>query len=135
MSLDRDALIHMVETTYFDSVRRGDMAAVLGCFSDDAEIRVYRGDEALQHFAAQPAEGQQPLSAYFQYVFDHYDVSYSDFEHVVEPDAARIASTFIVHLRLRQEPDGAPQSLYNCNFFFLAGERFRRVVIHYANPG
>ncbi|MBT8445680.1 MAG: hypothetical protein KJO38_00950 [Gammaproteobacteria bacterium] len=135
MSRSRDELIHMVEHTYFESVRRGDMATVLACFSEDAEIRVYRGDEPLQHFAARPSGDQQPLSAYFQYVFDHYEVSYSDFEHVVEPEAERIASTFVVHLRLRQEPGAAPQSLYNCNFFFLAGGRFRRVVIHYANPG
>ncbi len=138
--MTREDYIRLVEEDYFGYVVRPDLAKILACFTDDATITIYHGDDPAAVFRAAPGAGEAPLRAYFDFVFETYTVDgYSNFRHFVDPAADAIASMFDVTLTPKpgSEPARAghgTETLHNCNFFQCSRGRFRDVVIYYANP-
>ena len=138
--MHRNDYIRLVEEDYFGHVVRPNVKRILACFTDDAVITIFHGDDPATVFRAFPGPNDAPLRGYFDYVFETYTVDgYSNFRHFVDVDAQLIASMFEVTLTpkpgsaLAQEGVGT-QTLLNCNFFECTNGRFRDVVIYYANP-
>jgi hypothetical protein len=139
-SMTRDDYIRLVEDDYFGHVLRPDLDRILACFTDDAVITIFHGDDPAAVFRAQPASGEAPLRGYFDYVFETYTVDgYRNFRHFVDLAEGSIASMFDVTLTPKPGAEPAQagvgtQTLHNCNFFQCVDGRFKDVVIYYANP-
>ena len=136
MSAAREAVITLVEDTYFGSVVQGDMAGILDCFTANAIITIRHGDEAPRLFYGQPGDGQLHLSDFYQHLLGQFDPWFGDYHHYYDAEAHTGASRFQVRLTPRADrPDVAPQHLFNCNFFELEGDKIREMLIYYSNPG
>ena len=136
MSATREAFITLVEETYFGSVVRGDVDAVIDCFTSDAVITIRHGDEAPRYFYGTPTGNQLHLSEFYKHLLGQFDPWFGDYHHYYDPEAHTGASRFQVRLTPRPDrPDVAAQHLFNCNFFELAGDKIREMLIYYSNPG
>lgn len=138
--MNRIDYIRLVEEDYFGHVVRPNLERILACFTDDAVITIFHGDDPASVFRAAPGPDDAPLRGYFDYVFDTYTVDgYSNFRHFVDVEVQSVASMFDVTLTPKPGSEPAKegvgtQTLHNCNFFECANGRFRNVVIYYANP-
>lgn len=122
---------------YFRSVTRADRPAVRGCFTEDAVVTLYHGDNPRREFFARPAPGQLPLEAFYGYIWENMDVHFGDFTHYVDVESERCASTFIPKLKPKAgsaHADKGVMSLNNCNFFLYSDGRIQSMTIYYANP-
>ncbi len=136
MSAARDAYITLVEDTYFGSVVRGDMAAILDCFTDNAVVTIRHGDDAPRLFHRNPGPGQVDVAEFYSHLLGQFDPWFGDYHHYYDPEAHTGASRFQVKLTPRSDrPDVAAQHLFNCNFFELEGGKIREMLIYYSNPG
>jgi hypothetical protein len=134
---DRAHYIKLVEQDYFGNVMAEDLAAVVGCFTPDAEITIYHGDNPIRHFYGRPRAGQHPLRAFWEHLCGNYRSHFGQFRHVVDPDNECCAATFIV--TLTPKPTSAylatgTLTLNNCNFFWCVDGKIHRMTIYYANP-
>lgn len=136
MTLDRAALVALVEVRYFGNVAAGDIEATRACFTDDAEVLIRHGDGPPRRLVGTPGPGESPLEDFWRHLCGNYRPSFGDFGHVVDEPAQRIASTFTVTL----EPHaGTPlaargtQRLRNCNFFQLRDGRIAGMLVYYSN--
>jgi hypothetical protein len=135
MSAARQAYIELVEETYFGSVVRRDMDAILGCFSADAVVTIRHGDDAPRLFHQSPGPGEVPLSEFYAHLLAQFDPWFGDYQHYYDPIAHTGASRFQVRLTPRPGQQVDAQHLFNCNFFELEGEKIRAMLIYYSNPG
>ncbi len=136
-TLTRGAIIRLVETEYFGSVTRGDIPAVLACFTRDAEVKIYHGDNPVRHFSMSPRRGRSPLAHFYEHLTGHFHARFVDFQNFIDLPARRSAATFTVRLRpYRKSPHYASGSLVlnNCNFFEYRRGRIAQMTIYYANP-
>lgn len=60
---------------------------------------------------------------------NHAAVRHTDFTHLCDPEAGRIAARFRVE---NTEHDGSVTTKFNCNFFDLRGDRFSAVAVYMA---
>lgn len=137
--IDRAQSISLVEDAYFGRVKTPDLDGLLALFTYDARMTVYHGDGAPDVFAANPNEtmGEAPLTAYFGYVFDNFNVDYEDFVHTVDYDAQRHACTFQVRLTPKpgSEAEAVGVQVYsNCNFFEYRDGQIADIIVYYVNP-
>ena len=135
--LDRDELAELAEQRYFGAVARGDLAAVLDCFTDDAEIIIRHGDQPTRTMRANPSPGVPHISEFWLHLNGNFDASFTDFEHFVDEPAQRCAATFNVTLRPKAGSPYVPRgtlTLYNCNFFWVRDGRIAKMIVYYANP-
>ena len=56
MTLTHAQLAELAEQRYFGAVARGDLAAVLACFTDDAEVIIRHGDLPTRIMRARPSD-------------------------------------------------------------------------------
>ena len=135
MTAARQAYIELVEQTYFGSVVRGDMDAVLGCFTDDAVVTIRHGDDTPRIFHQSPAQGQLALSEFYVHLLQQFEPWFGDYRHYYDAETHTGASRFQVRLTPRPGQQVDAQHLLNCNFFVLEGKKIREMLIYYSNPG
>ena len=134
----RDYYENLVETDYFGSVTRQDIAAILYCFTPDAHVTIYHGDAPARRFAAAPGVGESPLREFFDHLLTNYVARFSGFRHFVDPPSERCAAHFDVELS--PKPDSAylgagKRQLKNCNFFQCRDGKIHDMIIYYADQG
>ena len=137
MSMRRADYIAMVEEVYFGGMTRGDVEPIFALFTPDTTITTFYGATPARRMRADPGEGEEPLADFFTKAIDTFDVSYSDFEHVVDVDAERIWSIYT--LQIAGKPggpmaDSPARQLRNCNFFELRAGKIIAVTAYFANP-
>ncbi len=136
-TLDRAALIDLVEDRYFGNVTREDVDAVSACFTDDAEIVIRHGDAPTRVMKATPAPGETDMRDFWRHLNANYDARFDGFEHFIDVEAQRCAATFTVTLAPKAGSAYAARgtlTLLNCNFFWLENGRIARMMVYYANP-
>jgi hypothetical protein len=135
--MDRETCIAFIEQTYFGSVQAGDIDAVMRCFAETVEVVIRHGDHPERFFKLQPARDETDLRSFYDHLCGNYDVSFSDFAHIIDGTARRAACHFKV--RLCPKPNGlyadaGEQELRNCNFFEFEDSLISHMIIYYANP-
>ncbi len=128
--------VRLVEEEYFGSVTRQDKAAILACFTEDARVTIYHGDNAPRLFGSDP--GASPLARFFDHLLANFDPAFSEFVHFTDPTHDRCAVYFKV--RLTPKTDSAYKeagvlNLRNCNFFVCRDGKINDMTLYYANPG
>jgi hypothetical protein len=134
---NRAHYIKLVEHNYFGNVAAADIAAVLQCFTPDAEITIYHGDNPIRFFYGQPKGDQLPLRAFWDHLCANYVGHFGQFTHIVDEANECCAATFIV--TLTPKPNSAylatgTLTLNNCNYFWCRDGKIARMTIYYANP-
>jgi len=135
--LTRRELVDLCETRYFGGVAREQLDAVLECFTPDALIVIRHGDNPERLFHGRPAAGELHLSEFWKHVNANFVAGFGEFEHYVDAEQQRIASTFLVTLAPKP---GSPYvsrgtlTLKNCNFFKVEGGRIAHMMVYYSNP-
>ena len=129
--------VQLVEQRYFANVSLNRQDAVLACFTADAEIVIRHGDHPVRILKGQPGPGESHLSDFWRHLNGNFAARFSGFQHFVDVANRRCAATFTVSLSPR--PGSAyealgPQTLQNCNFFWLRGALIERMVVYYSNP-
>jgi hypothetical protein len=135
--LDRSHYIRLIEHDYFGNVMTENLDAVERCFTSDAVITIYHGDNAVRHFYAWPEKNQQPMRAFWAHLCGNYEAHFGHFRHVIDEAHDACASTFIVTLKPKPNSDylaAGTLTLNNCNFFWCVGGKIARMTIYYANP-
>lgn len=137
MALPRAHYLKLVEQDYFGGVMAEHPEAVVSCFTADAEITIYHGDNPVQRFYAAPAAGQAHMRDFWAHLWVNYHVHFGQFRHVIDAEAECCASTFVA--TLTPKPRSAylatgTLTLNNCNFFWCRGGKIDRMIIYYANP-
>ena len=136
--MTRDDYVNLVERRYFGNVTRGDIPAVVACFSGDATVTIYHGDAEPRVFKANPGAGETPLARFFEHLLANYEPRFTEFVHYVDPVGERCAATFLVTLEPRPDSpyrDAGVQRLRNCNFFRCRAGLIQAMTIYYSNPG
>jgi ketosteroid isomerase-like protein len=126
--------VRLVEEEYFGSVARQDKAAILACFTADAKVTIYHGDNQPRRFGGDGS----PLGDFFDHLLGNYDPEFSEFVHFVDVPQERCAAYFQVRLVPKAESPYVPVgvlTLRNCNFFLCRDGKIRDMTIYYANPG
>jgi len=120
--MTREDYINIVENRYFANVDRKNLQGVLGCFHPDAVFTIQS--------AFSIHEGRDAgIRKMFENLFEKYSkVLHEDFRHVVDVEGSCCATRFSVE-NVSAE-DGSEMHLSNCNFFYLEGDRFKRVYVY-----
>lgn len=137
MTLDRAALIDLVENRYFGNVSHERVEAVATCFSASAEILIRHGDAPTRVMKANPGPGETNMRHFWRHLNANYDARFDHFEHFIDVDAQRCATTFVVTLAPKPGSAYAARgtlTLLNCNFFWLENGQIARMIVYYANP-
>lgn len=135
--LDRAAIVALVEQHYFGNVAREQLAAVVACFTANAQVVIRHGDQPTRRFAAQPSPGVPHISEFWRHLNGHFNGRFDDFVHVIDVEQQCCAATFTVTLAPKP---GSPYrergtlTLQNCNFFWLQDGLIDRMIVYYANP-
>jgi len=135
--LSRAHYIKLVEQDYFGNVMAEDLDAIERCFTPDAEITIFHGDNPIRRFFGTPEKHQEPLRAFWAHLCGNYAAHFGNFSHVVDDANECCAATFIV--TLTPKPGSAylatgTLTLNNCNYFWCRDGRIHRMTIYYANP-
>ncbi len=129
--------VKLVEEDYFGSVTRQDKDAILACFTEEARVTIYHGDNEPRRFSGKSRTGDSPLSTFFDHLLANYDPAFEDFTHYVDVANDRCAAHFRVHLTPK------PASPYlkigvlvlqNCNFFRCRDGKIDDMILYYSNP-
>ena len=129
--------VKLVEEDYFGSVTRQDKDAILDCFTEDARVTIYHGDNEPRRFGDKSSAGESPLGIFFDHLLANYDPRFENFIHYVDPENDRCATHFRVHLTPKAD---SPYSafgvlvLQNCNFFRCRDGKIDDMILYYANP-
>ena len=131
-----DYYVKLVEEDYFGSVTRQDKPAILACFTEDARVTIYHGDNAPRRFGTEP--GASPLPSFFDHLLANYDPAFSEFVHFTDAAHDRCAAYFKVRLTPKAESAykaAGVLNLRNCNFFVCRDGKIHDMTLYYANPG
>ena len=135
--LTRNELIDLCENRYFGNVARERLEAVLECFTPATVVVIRHGDNAERRFYGSPRGEALQISEFWKHLNANFDARFEDYEHVVDTEQQRIASTFLVTLAPKP---GSPYvgrgtlQLKNCNFFWVEGGLIARMLVYYSNP-
>lgn len=118
----REDYVHLVERRYFANVDRKNLEGVLDCFHPDAVFTIQSAFSTHQ--------GRDTgIRKMFEDLFERYSkIVHRDFRHVIDVEGGCCASRFEVENV--SASDGAETHLSNCNFFYLEGNRFKRVYVY-----
>ena len=129
--------VKLVEEDYFGNVARQDKAGILACFTEDARVTIYHGDNEPRRFSGQTDPDAEPLHTFFDHLLANYDPYFEDFTHFIDAENYRCAAYFKVRLTPKESSPYAPSgtlNLRNCNFFLCRDGKFHDMTIYYANP-
>jgi len=129
--------VKLVEQDYFGNVTRQDKAGILACFTEDARVTIYHGDNEPRRFSGAGEEGESPLPSFFEHLLGNYDPHFEDFTHFVDVENERCAAHFKVRLTPKANSDYAASgvlNLRNCNFFLCRDGKIYDMIIYYSNP-
>jgi hypothetical protein len=126
--------VDLIETRYFGSVVRENFDDVLACFTLQARIRIYHGDNPIREFHRQPQAGQTPFIGFYGHLWENYHPRFEQFRHIIDEERACAASLFVPVLTPRADSGAAPVRLSNCNLFWFDKGRIADMIIYYANP-
>jgi len=129
--------VKLVEEYYFGSVTRQDKGAILDCFTEDARVTIYHGDNKPRRFKGKSTDGELPLGSFFDHLLGNYDPRFEDFIHYVDAAHDRCAAHFKVHLTPKPDSPNLPVGvlvLQNCNFFVCRDGKIDDMVLYYSNP-
>ncbi|MEW6637551.1 MAG: nuclear transport factor 2 family protein [Actinomycetota bacterium] len=118
----REDYVYMIENRYFASVDSKNLEGVLDCFHPDAAFTIQS--------AFSTHEGRDTgIRKMFEGLFERYSkIVHRDFRHVVDIEGECCASQFNVENVSAR--NGTETRLSNCNFFYLEGDRFKRVYVY-----
>ena len=135
--LTREDYVRLMRDDYFGGVMRSDRSAVWNCFTDDAKVTIYHGDNPVNVFYKNARADQQSFDVFYGHLWTNYHVHFGNFHFVVDREQATAAATFIPTLEPKPE-SGYLQTgrltLNNCNFFWFRGRAIADMIIYYANP-
>jgi len=129
--------VKLVEEDYFGSVTGQDKDAILDCFTEDARVTIYHGDNKPRCFRGKPTSGESPISIFFDHLLRNYDPRFEDFTHFVDAVHDRCAAHFRVHLTPKLDSPYLPVGvlvLQNCNFFLCRDGKIDDMILYYSNP-
>ena len=129
--------VKLVEEDYFGSVARQDMAGILVCFTENARVTIYHGDNKPRRFSGAADDGASPLRNFFDYLLSNYDPYFENFTHFVDAENDRCAAYFQVRLTPKADSPyvaSGVQNLRNCNFFLCRDDKIHDMTIYYSNP-
>ncbi len=132
-----DYYVKLVEQDYFGNVTRQDKGAILACFTEDARVTIYHGDNEPRRFSGKPGAGESPLISFFYHLLANYDPHFEDFIHYVDAANDRCAAHFRVRLTPKASSpylEAGVQILQNCNFFRCRDGKIDDMILYYANP-
>lgn len=109
--------VRLVEEEYFGSVVRQDKPAILACFSEDATVTIYHGDNTPRRFGAKAEPGVSQLSTFFDHLLGNYDPEFLEFTHFI--DAAHDCCATHFKVRLTPKPNLSYAAAGHC----ILGER------------
>lgn len=135
--MDRDDCIRLVEQKYFGNVMKGDIEAILECFTEDAHIRIRHGDAPEREFSLKSGGDGPSAREFYQHLCSNFSSHFGGFKHFIDVESGRSAATFLVTLTPRPDSPYAsdgPQTLHNCNFFEYRSGRIADMIIYYSNP-
>ena len=75
--LSRTELADLAEHRYFGAVARADLAAVLDCFTDDADVVIRHGDLPTRVMQARPAPGVPHISEFWRHLNANFDAAFT----------------------------------------------------------
>ena len=126
MPLDHADYPKLVEEAYFGAVMACDLEAILACFTDDAEVIIYHGDNPVREFRKTPGKGETDLREFYAHLCGNYHPHFEGFLHVVDTQQGRAASKFTVTLTPRDDGLYAGEealTLNNSNFFLYRDDK------------
>ncbi len=135
--LTRTELVDLCENRYFGNVVRERLDAVLDCFSPDTLVVIRHGDNAERRFYGRPQGDALHISEFWKHLNANFDARFEDYEHVVDLEQQRIASTFLVTLAPKASSSYLSRGtlqLKNSNFFWVEDGRIARMLVYYSNP-
>ena len=135
-TFDRNYYVRLVEQEYFGSVMQEDMAAVIACFTNDAEFVIYNGDNEVRRSYGSPKGDQVPLETFYDQLFANYNILVEEFEHTIDVDAERCASNFTVTLKPKdgsEYEDTGTLVFSNSNFFRCRKGKIHFMTVYFAN--
>jgi hypothetical protein len=133
----REYYVDLVERKYFGNVEAQDIKAACSCFTNDAKVIIYHGDNEVRRYYGTPGKGEAGLEVFYDHLLGNYDAEFNDFEHTVDLDSERCASNFVVTLTPKIGSDYEESgilTLNNSNFFRCKEGKIFYMVIYYANP-
>lgn len=135
--MKRDDCIKLVEEAYFGNVMKGDIDAILACFTEDSRVRIRHGDAEERRFTLGTEGGGLSAREFYGHLISNFSCHFANFKHFIDLDEERSAATFVV--TLKPKPDSAyfsegTQTLHNCNFFEYQDGRIADMIIYYSNP-
>ena len=133
--MDYKDYVDVVENRYFGNVARMQFPAVLDCFTEDATVLIYHGDNQPRRFSRDGKNGDVLIS-FFEHLTGNFTARFENFVHYIDPQANRCASRFLVTLDPLSESDyfaEGQQKLNNCNFFDFRGDLIEHMIIYYSN--
>ena len=119
VKLNRQELIDLVVNNYFGNVDAKNHQKVLGCFAEDAVLRVQSAD--IEH------HGHEGIGRMFADFMATPSIHHGDFTHIVDVEAQTIASQFVA---INTYDDRNRVEMRNCNFFSLENGLFKQVTIY-----
>ncbi|MBM3506044.1 MAG: nuclear transport factor 2 family protein [Alphaproteobacteria bacterium] len=122
---------------YFGCVTREDYQGVLDCFTPDARVTIFHGDNPVQQFHKNPKRGQKSYDFFYGHLFDNYVVKFTALHCVIDSAERTAAATFVPRLtpkRTSAYRKTGKLQLNNCNFFWYRGDKIADMIIYYANP-
>lgn len=135
--LTRDELIDLCENRYFGNVVREKLDTVVDCFTPDTIVVIRHGDNPERRFYGRPAGEQLHISEFWKHLNANFDAGFTGFDHYVDTEQQRIASTFVVTLAPKPASPYVARgtlTLKNCNFFKVEDGRIAWMMVYYSNP-
>lgn len=135
--MTRDEIIRIVEKSYFGSVMKGDIDAIVACFGHGANVRIRHGDAAERQFVVGDASEGLSAREFYGHLCSNFECNFDHFKHFIDLDEERSAATFLVTLTPKPDSPYAPegtQTLQNCNFFEFRDGKIADMIIYYSNP-
>ena len=135
MQVEYKEYADIVENRYFGNVAGMNFSAVLECFTEDATVMIYHGDNPPRHFSRDGKHGDILIN-FFEHLTGNFTARFENFVHYIDPQANRCASRFLVTLDPLPESDyfsNGQQQLNNCNFFDFRGGLIEHMIVYYSN--
>lgn len=133
--MEYNEYVDIVENRYFGNVAGMRFSAVLDCFTEDATVLIYHGDNQPRHFSRDGKQGDVLIN-FFEHLTGNFTARFENFVHYIDPQVNRCASRFLVTLDPLADSDyfsNGQQQLNNCNFFDFRGGLIEHMIVYYSN--